>query len=133
MKAVLAGYTGRKVVILTNEMIILNERLRLLKEGVLKSTGRTLEFTDDAGECHKYEEPEPIHSFSYWKNTGRIVKKGSKAIAAFPIWIMKKKKKNDNDDIDAKYDEEDEKQMYLKKTFFFTYDQTEEVRDRKTS
>lgn len=121
---------------MTNEMIILNERLRLLDEGVIKSTGRMLEFTDDAGEAHKYEEPEEIHSFSYWKeNAGRVVKKGSKAIAAFPIWVPKKNRKNEEEKkkIEDENMVEDEtsllkKKMYLKQTFFFTYEQTEEYK-----
>ena len=113
---------------MTNEMIILNERLRLLEEGIIKSTGRTLEFTDDSGESHKYDEPEEIHSFAYWKNAGRIVKKGSKAIAAFPIWVMAKKKKGDKEDMEVRPDEDDEKEkMYLKQTFFFTFDQTDKI------
>ena len=116
---------------MTNEMIILNERLRLLEEGIIKSTGRTLEYKDDAGKIHEYEEPEEIHSFAYWKNTGRVVKKGSKAIAAFPIWVMSKKKKDDKEKEHAEVAADDEKQkMYLKQTFFFTFDQTEEVRVR---
>ena len=115
---------------MTNEMIILNERLRLLEEGIIKSTGRTLEFTDDAGETHEYEEPEEIHSFAYWKNTGRVVKKGSKAIASFPIWVMSKNKKEDKEADEIVSAENGERQsMYLKKTFFFTFEQTEE-RDR---
>ena len=111
-------------------MIILNERIRLLEEGIIKNTGRMLEFEDEAGETHEYEEPEEIHSFAYWKeHENRVVKKGSKAIAAFPIWVMQKKKKSEKEDTEVRTAEEDEKnKMYLKQTFFFTYEQTEAIR-----
>lgn len=112
---------------MTNEMIILNERLRLMEEGIIKSTGRVLQFTDEEGEIHEYDEPEEIHTFAYWKNVeNRIPKKGSKAIASFPIWCMKKIKNDTQDENDEK--EDNNKDMFLKTSFFFTREQTEETK-----
>lgn len=110
---------------MTNEMIILNERLKLMEQGIIKSTGRLLQFIDDAGEKHECDEPEEIHTFAYWKNhEGRAPRKGTKAIASFPIWCMKKVK----DDTQEENEEEESKNMFLKTSFFFTREQTEEVR-----
>lgn len=119
-------------------MIILNERIRLLEEGIIRSTGRMLEFEDESGEIHEYEEPEEIHSFAYWKeHEHRVVRKGSKAIAAFPIWVPKKIKKWEVEELkedtsDASTGEVEisvmKKKMYLKQTFFFTYEQTEAIK-----
>lgn len=111
---------------MTNEMIILNERLRLHEKGFIKGTGKIIQIADETGERHYYEEPEEIHTYAYWKNVeNRIPKKGSKAIVSFPIWCMKKEK----DDTQEENEEvENNRNMFLKTAFFFTREQTEELK-----
>lgn len=93
---------GEKV---TNEEIILAERLRLLDEGLIK------QFED---------EPEQIHTFSEWKNRGFKVKRGEKAISKLSIWKYIKKKS----------EKEDEKKgrMFLKESAFFAESQVEPIK-----
>ena len=64
---------------MTNETIILNESIRLMKEGMLKGTGEFIEFEKEDGTKEKVELPEEIHTFNGWKQRGFSVKKGEKS------------------------------------------------------
>ena len=77
---------------ITNGEIILRESLELLKQGVLKPTGRV--FIQELPDGSKIElpEPEPIHTYNGWKELGYQVKKGEHAKAQFPIWKYKGQK-----------------------------------------
>ena len=102
---------------MTNAEIVFWESLRLIKAGKLKGTGRILKFEDHTGNVIEYEEPEPIHTFAYWKAQGRRVKKGEKAIAKFAVWKHTSK-------VNAETGEESSK-MFLKNSAWFSLSQTE--------
>lgn len=110
---------------MTNAQIVLGERIRLADEGIIGTTGRILVFEEPDGTKKQIEEPEQIHTFATWKSLGRSVKKGEHAKAKFQIWKQGKPKKVTNKD-----GEEEEKpgRMFLKYSFWFTIDQTEEIK-----
>lgn len=105
---------------MTNSEIILRESLALVKTGVLKTTGRV--FTQELPDGSKVElpEPEPIHTYNGWKELGYQVKKGEHAKATFPIWKYSGKQ-------DEETGEESEGRCWLRKSFWFTFDQVEKV------
>ena len=112
---------------MTNAEIILDQRLNLMKEGVLKGTGRFFTYKVINGETgaeeeRTLEEPEVIHTFSAWKELGYCVKKGEHAKASFTIWKYAECKKNDEEDGEQK-----EGRCFLKKAHFFTIDQVEKL------
>jgi hypothetical protein len=76
----------------TNSEIILRNSLELMKEGVLKPTGRV--FVQELADGTKVElpEPEPIHTYNGWKDRGYQVKRGEHAKASFTIWKYTGKK-----------------------------------------
>lgn len=77
---------------MTNEQIILSNRVFLMEEGVIGGTGEKFVYKDEKGE-REIEIPEEIHTFQGWKELGRIVKKGEHSVARFPIWQKSKKKR----------------------------------------
>ena len=105
---------------MTNEMIIFNNRVALMDEGVIKGTGNIIEVENEDGEKVQLEEPEELHTYQGWKAIGRQVKKGEKSIATMMIWkhTIKKPKKED---------EEEQEAMFMTKAFFFTEAQTEAI------
>ena len=106
---------------MTNEMIILNARFDLVRDGKIGTTGQILLVEDDKGNKIEIEEPEEIHTYAGWKELNRQVKKGATAIASFPIWKhCIKKSKNEN--------EAQKEMVFLKNAFWFKYDQTEEIK-----
>ena len=114
---------------MTNAQIIFNASVELMKDGTIKGTGRFFEFEDEAGELHRLEEPEELHTFAAWKELGRIVRKGEKCKARIQIWkYSSKKKKDDNDEETA---EAGGGKCYMKTAFFFTREQTEEYKPKK--
>ena len=108
------------IMAVTNGEIILRESLELMKQGVLKSTGRV--FIQELPDGSKIElpEPEPIHTYNGWKDLGFQVKKGEHAKASFPIWKWKGQKNEETG-------EEEGGQCYQRKAFWFTFDQVEKV------
>ena len=108
---------------MTNAQIIMNAQIQLMEEGIIKGTGRMIEaiVLDEEGNETKVmmEEPEEIHTYALWKQLGRQVKKGEKAVASFTIWKHVEKKQKDS--------EETETKMFMKKASFFTIDQTEPI------
>lgn len=115
---------------MTNAEIIFSESCRLLKEGIITTTGRTIlvEVIDGAtGEpvTKSFDEPEQIHTFANWKAAGYTVKKGEKAIAAFPIWKYtagKTKTDENGEEIQANG------RMFLKVSHFFKRSQVEPIK-----
>lgn len=105
---------------MTNNEIITQARLDLLKEGKLKSTGR--QFTAvivKNGEKTEIvvDEPEEIHTFAAWKQLGFSVKKGETAVARFAIWKYATKK--------AEETEDEVGRMFMKMSCFFSASQVE--------
>ena len=107
---------------MTNAMIILNESVRLMEEGVLKGTGRFVEIENEDGTTRKLEMPEPIHTFQKCKELGYSVKKGEKSSIKFPIWKYTCKKVENEDG-----ENEDKTNMFMKVASFFTFAQVEKM------
>lgn len=110
---------------MTNAMIILNESVKLMEDGVLKGTGEFVTVENEDGTTKKLELPEEIHTFSAWKELGYSVKKGEKAIAKFPIWKHTSRKVENE-----KGEEEEKSNMFMKVAAFFKYSQVEKITQR---
>lgn len=101
---------------MTNEQIIFNERCSLMEQGLIGTTGNTIEMIDPDGNPVKMPEPETIHTFHTWKKMGFSVKKGEHAVASFEIWKHRLQK--------PKEDEGEEREVMFKtKAFFFAESQ----------
>ena len=109
---------------MTNEMIIFNNRIELMKQGVIKGTGQHITVENEKGEKIELEEPEELHTYRGWQELRKKKKKGEKAVATFLIWKHTVKKTEE--------DEEKEKEkMFMTKAFFFTVGQTEPIKEEK--
>ena len=109
---------------MTNEQIILFNRIQLMKDGIIGTTGNQICIEDEEGNKEVIYEPEEIHTFMEWKRRGFSVKKGEKAITQFTIWKhVTKKAKEEN--------EEDEEKMFMKQAFFFLSEQVEPIAEKK--
>lgn len=106
---------------MTNEMIILQESIKLMEQGILQSTGKMT--TIDGKQI---DVPEQIHTFQRWKELGFSVKKGEHAIAKFPVWKFKAGKKENDDDQVSK------DKMFLKMSAFFKAEQVERRKDEQS-
>lgn len=104
---------------MTNEQIIFNERVRLMREGVIGKTGRVFEIDNGDGTKTMVDEPEQLHTFQAWKEMGYIVKKGEHAVAKITIWKASQKKIENSDDEELK--------MFMKTAAFFKRSQVEQV------
>lgn len=104
---------------MTNAMIIMNESIRLMEEGVLNGSGEFVEVENEDGTKKTLELPEPIHTFNGWKALGYSVKKGEKSSIKFPIWKHTTKTVVKDDK------EEERSQMFQKVAAFFTFAQVE--------
>ena len=119
---------------MTNAMIILNESVKLMEEGVLGGTGVFMEVEDADGNKKELEMPEEIHTFAVWKSMGYSVKKGEHAIAKFPIWKYTAKMLDTNTG-NAETDKMNEEinnqggktNMFMKVAAFFKYSQVEKI------
>ena len=105
---------------ITNVQIIFNESLKLVQQGILKSTGKTIVLEMQDGSKKEMPEPEPIHTYNGWKELGYQVKKGEHAKAQFPIWKYKGQKNEETG-------EEEGGKCYQRKAFWFTFDQVEKA------
>lgn len=105
---------------MTNADIIFSERMNLMNEGKIKSTGRKL-IVEINGEKQEIEEPEQIHTYQIWKELGYQVQKGQKAITQITIWKFTPAKDQDNQML------EEEGKMFLKKASFFSASQVEKI------
>lgn len=106
---------------MTNADIIFKESQQLAKDGVIRYTGRVLQFKDDAGNVIEVHETEPIHTYNAWKELGFQVQKGQKAVAQFTIWKHKSGK------VDEETGEQGKDKMFMKKASFFTRNQVEAI------
>lgn len=110
---------------MTNNAIITAAQFDLLKAGKIRTTGRTLSFTDAAGHTIETPEPEQIHTFAAWKSCGYAVKKGEKAICKLTIWknVSRPERQDENGDtIPAT------SKMIMKTAAFFAAHQVEPLR-----
>ena len=111
---------------MTNAMIILVNQCRLLEQGVLKYTGRTIKGINAiTGEPAEVPEIQPIHTYSHWKSLGYQVKKGQHAVAKFAIWKYTKRKTEEGID-----EEEAQRRGYcfMKMSAWFTEEQVEKIK-----
>lgn len=107
---------------MNNKMIILMESIDLMEKGVIKSTGEKIVVELPEGP-KEYEIPEPIHTYSKWKELGYQVKRGSKAITQFCIWKYTSKKDKNMSEEEA----QTKGYCFLKKASFFTGSQVEKI------
>lgn len=108
---------------MTNAEIISNAQFALMDAGKIGSTGRTLEFRDEAGNAFSVPEPEPIHTFNYWKECGYTVRKGEKAVAKLTIWKHTTRTPKDEDGNEL----EPENRMFMKTSAFFSLSQVKPI------
>lgn len=115
---------------MTNAMIIMIESVKLMEEGVIKGSGIKGKTFDGK----EIELPEALHTYAVWKSLGYQVKKGSKAVAQFPIWkyVRGKQQAEARDDVDG---EEVENKGYCRmvNASFFTREQVEEIQKEVTA
>lgn len=107
---------------MTNAMIVFNESVKLMEEGILQGTGRMITVENADGTKQELEMPEQIHTFQSWKSLGYSVKKGEKAIAKFPIWKYTSKTITDENN-----EEKERSAMYMKVAAFFKMSQVEKI------
>lgn len=106
---------------MTNATIIMNESIRLMKEGILHGCGQFVEVENEDGTREMMELPEEIHTFNGWKALGYSVKKGEKSRIKFPIW------KHTTKTVEKDGKEEERSSMFQKVSAFFTFDQVEPI------
>ena len=106
---------------MTNAQIILNESIKLMKDGVLAGSGIKATLTAADGTQEVIELPESIHTFAAWKAAGYSVKKGEQAIAKFAIWKYASDKQADDENAD------ESGHCFLKVSFFFKRAQVEKI------
>lgn len=112
---------------MTNAMIIFIESQKLAEEGKIGYTGRVFKGLNVFGQEVEYKETEAIHTFAAWKSMGFKVKKGSKAVASFPIWKYINTSAEAKD-CDVELDQQvDTGKIFMKKAAFFTRSQVEEM------
>lgn len=116
---------------MTNAQIIFNESMELMEAGIIGTTGRTFIFEDADGNKKEIQEPEPLHTFARWKELGYIVKKGEHAKASFYIWKAGKGKAKEEDENADGENSPEKMKMFMKKAFFFTFDQVEKIKERE--
>ena len=106
---------------MTNEMIIMNERVRLMNEGYIGTTGREIEYVDNSGCLHKIKEPDEIHTYQVWKQLGYQVRRGSKAITQLRIWKYVEGRRDDDGN------QEEPNRQFMKTASFFCRTQCDEI------
>lgn len=106
---------------MTNAMIIMNESVRLMEEGILKGSGEFVTVENEDGTQKTLELPEAIHTFNGWKSLGYSVKKGEKSRIKFSIW------KHATKTVEKDGKEEERSRMFQKVSAFFTFDQVEPI------
>lgn len=107
---------------MTNVMIILLESVKLMEAGVIKATGEKMIVEDENGK-REIDIPEPIHTYQKWKTLGYQVKRGSKAVAQFPIWKYTASKKKEESEEEAQA----QGHCFMKMSSFFTSEQVEKM------
>ena len=109
---------------MTNFMIILEESIKLMEDGVLEPTDEII-VTEDGVEL---QVPEAIHTYNKWKSLGFQVKRGEKSIAQFPIWKYTSKKNPDMTEEEA----QQKGFCFMKVSSFFKKSQVEEIKNERS-
>lgn len=132
----------RRTKTMTNAQIIEQAAQKAAKDGIISYTGKTFQGKNEKGEPVTIQEVEPVHTFAYWKSLGYSVKKGEKAKLTIMIWKHVEKERELSEDekktmneatrmmlTDGNPDSDTVKQesMFMKKAFFFTFDQVEKT------
>lgn len=112
---------------MTNATIIMNESLKLMEQGILKGTGKFINF-DFGEEIKEIELPEEIHTFNGWKERGYSVKKGEKSKIKFPIWKYTEKAKKEEEKTGNELEDAPVTNMFMKLSAFFTFEQVEPIK-----
>ena len=112
---------------MTNNQIVFNASVELMKEGKISGSGEFVEIVKEDGSKEMIEVPEAIYTYAAWKKLGYQVKKGSKAVASFPIWKYTEKQVEVEDPEIAKVDDGVISKMFMKKASFFTMAQVERI------
>ena len=112
---------------MTNAMIILNESVKLMNEGLLKGTGKLVTLVNADGTKTEVEMPEAIHTFNGWKELGYSVKKGEKSTIKFSIWKYTQKEKPEEEKTGNPIEDAPITNMFMKMSAFFTADQVEKI------
>ena len=107
----------------TNEQIIFNNRMELMKAGIIGSTGKNIVIEDEEGRKTLTKEPEQIHTYMEWKRRGYTVKHGEKAVSEIPIWKCMGGRKGKEG--------EEQGKMFMKQAFFFKASQVEPTEESK--
>lgn len=116
---------------MTNKMIVWMERVRLMDEGIIGGTGRTVEIETEDG-VKTFEEPEEIFTVLEWNKKGFQVMKGETHIAECVIWKKDKGGRNAENPEESEEEAENTRQrnsrngrrrknngFYLGKAYFF--------------
>ena len=106
---------------MTNAQIIFNQRVDLMKKGIIGTTGYTIDAVKVDGTIETIMEPVDIHTYQAWKEMGYQVKRGEKAVAKFTIWKYKPGK------VEIDSDEEEKGTMFMKLAHFFAENQVEKI------
>ena len=106
---------------MTNAMIIFQQSQALAEAGKINYTGRVFTMETADGQTITLKETEEIHTFAAWKARGFSVKKGARAVAAFPVWKYRARTRTDEET----GEEIDESKMFLKTASFFSASQVE--------
>lgn len=112
---------------MTNEMIILNESVKLMEAGVLKGSGVFGDITTADGTTKRIELPEAIHTFAAWKQLGYAVKKGAKSNIKINIWKYTRKEKPAEEMTGNPLEDAAITNIFMKKASFFTIEQVERI------
>lgn len=118
---------------MTNNQIIFAERCRLMKEGVIGTTGRKVLVPLQDGRKVEIWEPAELHTFAAWKELGFIVKKGEHARAKIRIWKYTDGRKSTDAETAADADGEDHGHMFMKTAFFFSPSQVEPLQKKEAA
>lgn len=115
---------------MTNVTIVLMNSMKLMEEGKIGTTGRTIVIEDENGK-REIAEPEAIHTYATWKQLGYQVKKGQKAIAQFPIRKYTSKK-SEMEMVNVQTGKKemvefDDSKMFQKLASWFSYSQVEKM------
>lgn len=83
---ILTYSTERILQFMNNERIILEQRLDLMYEGIIRSTGSLMDYKAPDGQWYKVPEPIAIHTLQKWKALGYELNSCEVPIAQFKIW-----------------------------------------------
>lgn len=103
-----------------------------MADGIIGTTGQTVEVTDENGNPKTMNVPEEIHTYAGWKERGYVVRRGQHSIAKFKIWKYRQRQKKDGDKTKTDEDSTDEreetgKRMFLTAANFFAESQVEPI------